>query len=138
MAFTKMARGESGMYLAQYARDNAHERGWFETRVSTEVLAELLIDFEVGPRESVLDWPPLKVYAPVWVHGIWLRVGAEPLDIVKAILSKARDDMNERVMVCTELTLDLGVPRPVRHVAQAYLDLVQQAREKAAANEPPE
>lgn len=128
MAFTKMAASEQRQLCWQNERDWHHERGWHETAMPLDLLVELGIDFEHGPPQ---------LYVPVWAHGVWLRMRDEPLDIVRIILTKARDDLNERIMVCTELTLDLGVPRPVRAVAQVYSDLVRQAREKDASREQP-
>jgi hypothetical protein len=128
MPFTKMARGESAEYRAQDERTAQHRRGWYETRVPIDVLVELDIDYDVSPPH---------VYAPVWVHGIWLTAGADvPSDILKALLEKGRDELKERELVCTELSLNMGVPRVVRATAEAYADLVRQAVEKRSTDVP--
>jgi hypothetical protein len=139
MAFTKMAAAECRQLRAQNLREVMREGGWFETSVDTRVLDRLRIDYEVPAWSPQYAWAREVVYAPVWVHGIWLRLEEENRSAILVILlEKARDDLNEREMICTELALDIGVTRPVRDAAQAYADLVRQAREKGHTHEHPQ
>lgn len=138
MAFTKMAGSECRQLRVQNAQVEMYGRGWFETCVDTRLLERLRIDYEVVPEHHYYAWKQI-VFAPIWVHGIWRQLEEENRSAILGILlEKARDDLNEREMICTELTLDLGSSRSVRETAQIYAELVQQAREKERPHEQPQ
>lgn len=141
MAFTKMAQTERKISEARALELSMLERGWFETTVPVRMLEDLSIDHE--PIDGGSRYMPgAYVYAPVWVHGVWLRVWADDIvsarwDIVKILLVATRDDPREREIVSTELILDLGVPRAVRESARNYVDLLKAREREELVNDYP-
>jgi hypothetical protein len=127
MAINRIGRTEFVLSQEKFDQEEMTKYGWCATMVPVHILEQLGIVYQLtGPSVLSRYSPARQAVTPAWVYAVWFNSERRTeWDTLKPRLAAVRNNPGEQEMLCSELSLNLDVPRSVRTAARHFVERLQ-------------